>query len=307
MVVAQREPIYLIDASIYIFRAYFSLPERWHSPEGYPLNAVYGYTSFLLELFAEIAPVGPVLCAAAFDESLGTCFRNQLYGDYKMSRELPDEALAYQLTVCRRVTELLGVPCYGGQRFEADDYIASLSQLAGERSIASCIVTRDKDLGQLLLTEEDMLWDYAARLHVRRADFEKKFGVRPEQFADYLGLVGDSIDDIPGVPAIGAKTAARLLQVYPDLEALSYNFDKVAGLGIRGGARIAENLQAHWPAALLSRNLAQLARQIPGVELPQQFQLKTATLQALLDYLLEIQISGGLLGRCRNLLQRLQD
>ena len=84
----------LVDASIYIFRAYFSLPERWHSPDGYPLNAVYGYTLFLLELLEQVdcAPVG-----VAFDESLGSCFRNRIYPGYKASRELPDEALAYQL------------------------------------------------------------------------------------------------------------------------------------------------------------------------------------------------------------------
>ena len=109
-------PIYLIDASIYIFRAYFSLPERWHSPEGYPLNAVYGYTSFLLDLVQELRELSQgraIDCAAAFDESLGSCYRNQLYPDYKSSRELPDEALAYQLDACRRITEILEIPCYG--------------------------------------------------------------------------------------------------------------------------------------------------------------------------------------------------
>ena len=88
-------PAYLVDASIYIFRAYFSLPERWHSPEGYPLNAVYGYTNFLIELLGQLPQ--PVHLAAAFDESLGSCFRNDIYPDYKASRELPDEALAFQL------------------------------------------------------------------------------------------------------------------------------------------------------------------------------------------------------------------
>ena len=85
---------YLVDASIYIFRAYFSLPERWHSPDGYPLNAVYGYTLFLLEL---LETIGAAPVAVAFDESLGSCYRNTLYPGYKASRELPDEALAFQL------------------------------------------------------------------------------------------------------------------------------------------------------------------------------------------------------------------
>ncbi len=298
-------PIYLIDASIYIFRAYFSLPERWHSPQGYPLNAVYGYTSFLLDLLQELAHNTPLDCAAAFDESLGSCYRNQLYASYKSSRELPDEALAFQLETCRRITEILEIPCFSGSKFEADDYIASLSRLARERQQPSCIVTRDKDLGQLLLSEHDVLWDYAAGARFSRLEFEEKFGVKPEQFADYLGLVGDASDDIPGVPAIGAKTAARLLQAYPSLESLSYNFDQLAQLGIRGAARIATNLEAHWQQALLSRSLAQLADSIPGLELPTSYRLRAGALEELLAYMQEIQITGGLVARFRNLLQRL--
>jgi 5'-3' exonuclease len=300
------QPIYLVDASIYIFRAYFSLPENWHSPEGYPLNAVYGYTGFLLDLAQELALDGDVDCAAAFDESLGSCYRNQLLASYKSSRELPDEALAYQLQACRRVTEILQIPCYSGTRFEADDYIASLSRLARERQQPSCIVTRDKDLGQLLLTEHDVLWDYAAGARSGRGEFLEKFGVRPEQFADYLGLVGDASDDITGVPAIGAKTAARLLQAYPSLEVLSYNFDQLGDLGIRGAARIAATLEAHWPQALLSRNLAQLADGIPGLALPPGYRLRAQALEELLAYLQRIQISGGLVARCQRLLQRLR-
>jgi len=302
---AQSNPIYLVDAPIYIFRAYFSLPENWHSPEGYPLNAVYGYTSFLLDLVQELTKGGAIDCAAAFDESLGSCYRNQLYADYKSSRELPDEALAFQLDTCRRLTEILEIPCFSGNRFEADDYIASLSRMARERQQPSCIVTRDKDLGQLLLTEQDVWWDYAAGQRLNRVDFEGKFGVKPEQFADYLGLVGDAIDDIPGVPAIGAKTAARLLQAYPSLESLSYNFDQLANLGIRGAARIASNLEEHWPQALLSRSLAQLADRIPDLQLPSSYQLRASSLEKLLAQIQEIGISGGLVARCRNMLQRL--
>ena len=302
----RSQPIYLVDASIYIFRAYFSLPENWHSPQGYPLNAVYGYTGFLLDLAQELAVDGVAHCAAAFDESLGSCYRTQLLASYKSSRELPDEALAFQMQACRRVTEILGIPCFSGPRFEADDYIASLCRLARERHQPSCIVTRDKDLGQLLLTEQDELWDYAAGVRSGRGEFEEKFGVKPEQFADYLGLVGDASDDIPGVPAIGAKTAARLLQGFASLEVLSYNFDQLPALGLRGAARIAANLEEHWQQALLSRNLAQLADQIPELELPPGYQLQPAALEELLTYLQQIQITGGLVARCQRLLARLQ-
>ena len=118
-----RNRAWLIDASIYIFRAWFSLPDRWHSPEGVPVHAVYGYTKFLLDLIDHIGMQASG--AAAFDESLGSNFRNDIYPDYKCSRELPDEVLAFQLQGCRDVTEILGIPCFGGPRFEADDYLAS--------------------------------------------------------------------------------------------------------------------------------------------------------------------------------------
>jgi 5'-3' exonuclease len=299
------QPVYLVDASIYIFRAYFSLPERWHSPEGYPLNAVYGYASFLLDLLQELAFTAPVDCAAAFDESLGSCFRNQLYADYKRSRELPDEALAYQLNTCRQITEILEIPCFSGELFEADDYIASLSRMARERGQSSCIVTRDKDLGQLLLTAPDELWDYAAGSRMGRVGFQGKFGVLPEQFADYLGLVGDAGDDVPGVPSIGAKTAARLLQAYPSLEVLGYNLDQLQELGIRGAARIADSLRSHWQQALLSRSLVRLADRIPDLALPPAFQLRREPLQNLQERLQDMGITGGLIGRCKNMLQRM--
>ena len=105
--------LWLLDASIYIFRAWFSMPDRWHTPDGMPLNAVYGYTRFLLEFIEQQQPAN---LAAAFDESLGSCFRNDIYPAYKASRELPDEALAFQLEACRSVTELLAVPAFSGSR-----------------------------------------------------------------------------------------------------------------------------------------------------------------------------------------------
>ena len=298
-------PIYLIDASIYIFRAYFSLPERWHSPEGYPLNAVYGYTSFLLDLLKALGEAESHSLAAAFDESLGSCFRNDIFPGYKASRELPDEALAYQLNTCRQVTELLGIACFGGSEYEADDYIATLALLARLRGQPATVVTRDKDLGQLLLEKEDRLWDFAAGTHLDRHGFEAKFGVLPEQFADYQGLVGDSIDDIPGVPAIGAKTGARLIQEFGSLESLEGKRRDLDGLGLRGAARISATLEEHWEQALFSRELARLAQAIDGTSLPSDFRLEAAALDELVDFLDAIALRGGVLNRCRALSQQM--
>ncbi len=292
-------PALLVDASIYIFRAYFSLPERWHSPEGYPLNAVYGYTSFLVELLEQL-PEGAVL-AAAFDESLGTCFRNDLYPGYKASRELPDEALAFQLNACRAVTEALGIPCLGGERYEADDYIATLAAQSRDAGQSVTVVTRDKDLGQLLLGASDRLWDFAAGSHLDAAGFTERFGVTPAQFPDYQGLVGDAIDDIPGVPSIGAKSGARLIGAFGDLETLGANRQALDGLGLRGAARISRALEDHWDQALLSRELARLEAAVPEVELPAAFTASAEAIDATLDYLGEISLGGAVLGRLRRL------
>jgi 5'-3' exonuclease len=302
-----HKPLYLVDASIYIFRAYFSLPERWHSPEGYPLNAVYGYTSFLLDLFKDLGEGEEHHLVAAFDESLGSCFRNDIYADYKVSRELPDEALAFQLSACRQVTELLGIDCFGGRVYEADDYIATLARHGRDRGHPVTIISRDKDLGQLLQEESDRLWDFAAGSRMDRNDFFEKFGVTPEQFADYQGLVGDAVDDIPGVPAVGAKTAARLIQEFGDLDSLAERRHELGGLGLRGAARISANLEAHWPLALLSRELTRLAENIEKAELPAAHRLEADSLSALVEYLESISLSGGVLNRCRALKRKLED
>jgi 5'-3' exonuclease len=292
----------LVDASIYIFRAYFSLPERWHSPDGFPLNAVYGYTLFLFDLLEQVEPA-PL--AVAFDESLGSCFRNAIYPGYKASRELPDEALAFQLTTCRTVTELLGLSCHGGSTHEADDYIATLAARHKDGEGTVTIVSRDKDLGQLLAAG-DRLWDFAADKRLDTAGFTERFGVAPGQFADYQGLVGDKIDDIPGVPAVGAKTATALIQAFGDLETLEVNRRQLDGLGLRGVARIQQALEDHWELTLVSRQLARLDLDTPGVGAPPLFRLAEERVDALQDFLATLGLERGLSGRLRRLRQRLE-
>lgn len=289
----------LIDASIYIFRAYFSLPDRWHSPQGWPLNAVYGYSAFLLDFFQAADDLE--YCAAAFDESLGTCFRNDIYPDYKASRVLPDEALAFQLETCREVTERLGIPAFGGSRYEADDYLATLVRLLREQRVGSTLVTRDKDLGQLLRDQDDRWWDFAAGRRLDAADFEQKFGVPPCQFADYLALVGDPVDDIPGVPGVGAKTAARLLQEFDGLDDLGGQLDRVATLDIRGAGKLQQRLQEHWPQVLMSRKLTGLEANVPGLNAAPVFKLEADPLLGAADFLVEIGIDGALPARFRRL------
>lgn len=293
---------YLIDASIYIFRAWFSLPDRWQTADGLPLNAVYGFTRFLLEF---LETQRPQHCVAAFDESLGSCFRNEIYPQYKASRELPDETLAFQLATCREVTERLGLPCYGGERYEADDYLASLAALYRREGTAVSVVTRDKDLGQLLCEPEDRWWDYASGVTMDRADFEGRFGVRPEQFADYLALVGDPVDDIPGVPGVGARTAVALLQAFGDLQGLRDGMDGVAALPVRGAGTLADRLRAHWDRVALSRALAALETRVPGIDATPAFSCSVSRLENLASYLEELGLRGPLTRRCESLARSL--
>jgi 5'-3' exonuclease len=248
---------YLLDASIYIFRAYFSLPDKWHSPEGYSLNAVYGYGRFLL---AFLSRHQPRYMAAAFDESLGTCFRNDIYPYYKSSRAYPDADLIFQLEACKALTELLGVTVYASQCYEADDILASWCH---QTSQPVCIVSRDKDLAQLLHSEQCRLWDPIDNKCFDRLAVEQHFGVKPEQLIDYQALMGDPVDDVPGVPGIGKKTAAILLQRYHTLDQLLANLDDLAASSIRGAKSLAKKLTDYRHQLLMARQLVQLHNAVP--------------------------------------------
>lgn len=257
-----RQPLYLIDASIFIFRAYFSLPDVWHSVNGSSVNAVYGYTCFLIDFIEKQRPIQVV---AAFDESLGQCFRNSLYPGYKSTRVLPDAELAFQLEACKRITQCLEITTVARRRYEADDINASYAALANARGQPVTILTRDKDLGQLLVTDDDRWWDFGNAAAVARRGFITQFGVKPEQFADYLALVGDRIDDIPGVPSVGAKTAAALLVEYGSIQALYQRLETVAALPLRGAQSLVEELRLHQDQVMLSRQLTTLATHIPNL------------------------------------------
>ena len=234
--------ILLVDASIYFFRAYFSYRDDWFHPNGFAINGTYGYLRWLLRVLNELSPT---YVAVAFDESLGTCFRNDLYEQYKISRELPDEGLAFQLSLARSMTSALGVAQFASERFEADDLLATIASQARSRGLACTTLTADKDLAQLLVNPADCLHDYGKGEPLFAADVEQKYGVRPDQFAQWLALAGDSSDDIPGLPGVGPKTAAQILQKFDNLTAVYADLSAVAGSDIRGAAKLADKLALH--------------------------------------------------------------
>jgi DNA polymerase-1 len=253
---AQNGTYYLIDGSIYIFQSHFSPHVECFDVDGSDLSAVYGFTQFLLQFLRRVKPNR---IAVALDESLFSGFRHGLCPNYKSNRELPDENLAMQLKGCREICSILGMASYASKKYEADDIIGTLSVRMSDLlpgNPALCIVTRDKDLSQLLKTDKDYMWDYSGNRRRYRADIKEEFGVNPEQFADYLGLVGDAVDCITGVPGVGPVKAKELLQNFVSMDGIYENLDAVADLSLRGAASLALKLEAHQAEARLSRELA---------------------------------------------------
>lgn len=254
------ERVYLIDVSIYFFKYYFALPDNWWSEEGNPTAGVYGYANWLKRMLADIQPN---YIAACFDESLASCFRNQIYPDYKCSRVLPDDLLAFQLNAAKLVTAAMGVPCYASSTHEADDLLGTLALRAEAKGLAVTVLSRDKDLGQLIGQESALLWDYPDGNPMNRAQIHEKLGVWPEQVVDLLALVGDVGDDIPGVPGIGPKTAGQLLAHFPNWSAIRGCIPTVASLPIRGAKSLAVKLEAHKDQIDMAYLLASIDRKAP--------------------------------------------
>ena len=246
-----KQCVYLIDASIYIFRAYYSVPDTLTNNEGQLINALHGFAGFLAEFLEREKPRH---VAVAFDESLTTSFRNEIYPDYKANRESPPEELRLQFGFCRQLVQSLGLPDFSSEYYEADDLIGTLAQRMREQGFSVVILSADKDLAQLL-EEGDMLWDYARHRKHHYEAVSDWLGVRAGQVADWLALAGDSVDNIPGVPGIGAKTAAALLAEFDSLQDIYAQIDKVAGLKIRGAARVQRLLREHKEDAMLARRL----------------------------------------------------
>ncbi len=250
---------HLVDGSLYVFRAWHSMPDEFHDADGHPVNAVHGFTRFLCELLERVKPEH---LAMAFDASLTTSFRNAIYPAYKANRELPPPDLERQFVLCREVTLALGVPVLLDHTYEADDLIGSALWSLRGHGFRSVIVSADKDFGQLL-GEYDEQWDYARGLRWGPAGVHERLGVHPHQVADYLALCGDAVDNIPGVPGVGAKTAAALLAHFGSLDALLDRVDEVPFLRLRGAASCAAKLREHAEAARMYRRLTRIALDAP--------------------------------------------
>jgi 5'-3' exonuclease len=250
-----RRRVYLVDASIYIFRAYYSVPDTLENADGQLINALHGFAGFLAGFLDEVKPEH---LAVVFDESLTSSFRNEIYPPYKANRETPPEELKRQFVFCRRLVESLGLAAFSSDRYEADDLIGTLATRLRVHDFSVVILSADKDLAQLLVPG-DMQWDYARN---RKHHYEKVpdwLGVQAGQVADWLALTGDTVDNIPGIPGIGPKTAAALLAEFGSLENIFNGLERVADLKLRGAKRVQNLLTEHREAALLARQLTGIA------------------------------------------------
>ncbi len=251
--------IYLVDASVYVFRAYYSLPPDMVDQEGNPVHALFGFARFLGDL---VERAKPRYLAVAFDESLATSFRNRIDPSYKANRDPAPPDLSLQFERCREFCRHLGVAHFGSGEYEADDIIGTLHARFRAEGMPATVVTRDKDLAQLI-REGDIYWNYTENQRLTYDQIEAHFGVVPERYADYLALTGDAVDNIRGVPGVGPKTAAALLRDFVSLEELYDNLDAVAQLPIRGAAKLPEKLERHRDEAFLARRLTEIVRDMP--------------------------------------------
>jgi 5'-3' exonuclease len=258
--VARSGVVYYIDASYFIFRAYHSMPPDMVDADGNATHALYGFARFLSDLLEQVRPER--ICVA-FDLSLReTSFRNGIYPAYKANRESPPADLERQFALCREFCRHMGLAEYASAEYEADDIIGTLAARSRAAGLRNVLVTRDKDLSQLI-RDGDVYWDYSGNTRYHYHDIGPRFGAIPELIADFLALTGDSVDNIPGVPGVGKKTAAELFAVFGSLDDLYANLHRIPLLKLRGAAAVAAKLLAHKEAAYLARRLTGIVCDMP--------------------------------------------
>ncbi|WP_019995999.1 DNA polymerase I [Aureimonas ureilytica] len=251
--------LFLVDGSAYIFRAYHALPPLTRKSDGLPVGAVSGFCNMLWKLVEESRDTSVGVCpthfAVIFDHS-STTFRNALYDRYKANRPAPPEDLRPQFSVIRDAVRAFDLPCVEKEGYEADDLIATYTRLALEAGGDVTIVSSDKDLMQLV-GPGVILYDQMKDKRLGREEVREKFGVYPEKMIDLQALVGDTSDNVPGVPGIGPKTAAELLETFGTLEALLERAGEIKQ------AKRRENILAHADQARLSKQLVTLDQNTP--------------------------------------------
>lgn len=260
-----RRTLYLIDGSGYIFRAFFALPQM-NTSHGLPTNAVYGFVRMLFKLLKDARPSH---VAVVFDSPRKT-FRDDLFESYKANRRETPSDLSQQIPYIYRAVDTFGLKRLMSEGYEADDVIGTLAVRAASDGFNTIVVTSDKDFMQLV-SPHITLWDTMRDRRIGAREVRDRFGVEPSALVDIMALMGDSIDNVKGVPGVGEKTASVLIQHYGSLDALLAHPEQVEQAGIRGGKKIAGLIEQHRGDVELARKLVRIDTEVPLESNPEDF------------------------------------
>ena len=249
---AIRNNVFLVDSTGFVLKYWFSMPPV-QTKNYESIAAFLGFCSFAIKLLSEYKPSH---ISFAFDESLGTCFRNDIYPDYKKTRETAPDELKKQFNLCREFLTILGLDNHASNYYEADDIINTLSYNVRKSGHNSLILTNDKDLYQLIYPG-DIWWDYKNKIFSHE-DLKNYLGFIPQNLSDYLGLMGDSVDNIPGAPGLGEKTAMALMAEYQSLDNLIENVDSITDRVGSKFTRFIKIIKENKKIIYLSKKLATL-------------------------------------------------
>ncbi len=261
-----EQPVtYLIDASIYIFRAWYTWPKGQIDKNGQPIHAVLGFVDFVYQFLVNYQIKGMHI-AFAFDESQTQSVRREIYPAYKKNRRPIDPNLRYQFQLCRRFVRLLGIVEASSSCYEADDLIATWTRQQVKLNQQVIILSADKDLAQLV-GEKVTWWEYVRDQQFDVQAVTKKFGVQPEKIAAQLALAGDKADNIRGVPEIGMATAAKLLRKFDTIEQLLTSIDEIGKMKMKMAMRWQVAIQAHKEMIGIYYQLTCLCEYVPNLAL----------------------------------------
>lgn len=245
-----QKRFYLVDVSSLFFRAFYAI-RHLSSPSGLPTNAIYGFLSMIAKLMKEENPDYIVFCYDRKEPS----FRKEIYPEYKANRSETPEDLVPQIPYIKKLADLLGIPSCEVPQYEADDIIGTLTKFARQKGFQVYIVSGDKDFGQLI-EEGVYLYDTMKEVKIDAQGVKEKWGIHPDQVIDYLALVGDTSDNIPGVLGIGPKGAQKLIEDYGSLDGIYKNIDQIKGA-------TKEKLLKGKDDAYLSRRLVEIVTNVP--------------------------------------------
>ena len=287
MAVSEKKHIYLIDGSGFIFRAYYALPPLTRKSDGLPVGAVSGFCNMLYKFVEEARNLEkidrPTHLVVVFDSARKN-FRNDIYKDYKANRENTPEDLIPQFDLIRKAVEAFNIPSIEMLNYEADDLIATFKEQASKKKIKVTIVSSDKDLMQLV-DENTFMFDSMKDKFIDKEQVKEKFGVYPDKVIDIQSLAGDSSDNVPGVPGIGIKTAAELINEYGNLDNLLKNASNIKQPKRR------QTLLDNKENALISKKLVTLKKDVPIEYSIDDFLLKPIDSKKILTFLKDMEFS----------------